>query len=87
MKEKGFTSPISAFYILIAVILLVSSSVNAYEIKEMIENLKMTECRLDELNNAFINGAVGHNWAGINNFADKLNILANLTLNLDSVLR
>ena len=83
MKEKGFTSPISAFYILVAVVLLVSATVNAYEIVEMIETLNMTECSLDELKTAFLNGAVGYNWGGINVFADKLNALSKLYSNLE----
>ncbi len=56
VKEKGFFSPLSAFYTLLAVILLASASVNAYQISAMINSLQMTQCRMDVLNEVFLNG-------------------------------
>jgi hypothetical protein len=83
MKDKGFTSPISAFYTLLAVILAASAAVNAYEIPGMISSLQLTECRMDILENSFLNGVVGYDWGGLGDFADKLTILANLSASLE----
>lgn len=68
VKEKGYSSPLSAFYSLLAVILLVSSCINAFKIPEMITSLQMTQCRMDVLNAVYLEGSPQDNWSGINPF-------------------
>ena len=78
IKEYGISSPLSFFYSLVAVILLVSICVTAYLVADMIESLKMTQCRLDVLNEVFLNGNLQEGWDGVNGSIEKFGIVKNI---------
>jgi NhaP-type Na+/H+ or K+/H+ antiporter len=50
IKTQGFSSPLSAFFTLLAFVLLTSAILTAYQLAGMITSLKMTQCRMDVLN-------------------------------------
>lgn len=48
----------------------------------MIGNVKMTECRMDGLNNAFLKGVPQYGWDGLYKYIEKTSIIKNLTVNM-----
>ena len=65
LKQEGYSSPLSAFFTLLALALLTFTSLAAYLIPSMVDSLKMTECRLDGLQNAYLHGAPQYDWDGL----------------------
>lgn len=85
LKEKGFSSPLSAFFALTAFTLLITTVYSAYLIPRMIQNLEDTECRLDNLNQVFLDGSPQHNWDGVRAFSTKLEKASNISKQFDGV--
>jgi hypothetical protein len=50
---------------LLAVALLAFTAFAAYLVPAMLGSLKMTECRLDSLNQAFLMGSTQYGWDGV----------------------
>lgn len=50
----------------------------------MVDSLKMTQCRLDVLNEVFVNGNLQEGWAGVNPSIEKLGIIKDIYKGIDS---
>lgn len=85
LKQEGYSSPLSAFFTLLAVALLAFTSIAAYLIPSMIDSLKMTECRLDGLHNSFLHGASHYDWDGLEKYNAKLKLGSDIASTLTGV--
>lgn len=84
-KEKGYSSPLSLVFLFIALILFITTCLNAYTIPTMMEDLNNTVCIIDSINYAFPYGSPQNNWDGVNGFVDKITQANSILSNLGKV--
>jgi len=65
IKQKGYTSPLSGLFTLMALALLISLSCSVYLIFSMIKHIDITSCKVQSSHQIIKYGSKTHNWNGL----------------------
>lgn len=65
IKEKGYTSPLSGLFTLMALALLISVTSSVYLMFSMIKHLDLTSCRINSVGQVTTYGSLVYGWSGM----------------------